>query len=56
MGAIAVGPVVVVPKGEVILKPFEKGIKLRGKGRKCVFRGDPNTDLGEIKEPFLLLV
>ena len=27
MGAIAVGPVVVVPKGEIILKPFKKGHK-----------------------------
>ena len=47
---------VVVPKGEIILNLSKGGIKLRKKGRKCVFREDLKIDLGEIKEPFLLLV
>ena len=43
--AVAIGPVVVVLKGDNILN-LSKGVQLRKKGRKCVFREDPKTDFG----------
>ena len=53
--AVAIGPVVVVPKGDNILN-LSKGVKLRKRGKYCVVRKDLKIDLGEVRKPFLLLV
>ena len=53
--AVAIGPVVVVPKGDNILN-LSKGVKLRRRGKECVLRKDLKIDLGEVRKPFLLLV
>ena len=53
--AVAIGPVVVVPKGDNILN-LSKGVKLRKRGKYWVVRKDLKMDLGEVRKPFLLLV
>jgi hypothetical protein len=50
--AVAIGPVVVVPKGDNILN-LSKGVKLRRRGKECVLRKDLKTELGEVRKAIL---